>query len=202
MASTHTGLPRQEFGGMVSAVFHYERRLKDMHSWTSKDMNHSDEDIQSKKEKAKLILKHAEEFKQKHHDHLHKQYDSLDDHTLVAHFHDIFNVLKNWYPANHLHAQESFNQVYTIHRQKYGAHTLTIQKMNAWYRNPRYKTHKNRKGKGKNKNKDKGGRVSALEPDSTESVQEVHDDEVPTLVVHAKTDEASLQGLLRKLTKA
>jgi len=173
-----------------------------MHSWTSKDMNHSDEDIQAKKEKVKLILKRAHEFQHKHHEHLHKQYDSLDDHTLVAHFRDIFNVLKNWFPANHLHTQDSFNKEYTIHREKYGAHSSTQPKMNAWYRNPRYTEHGNKKKKRKNKNKNKRDRVPVAEPDSTESVQEVHDDEVPTLVVHKDPEEASLQGLLRKLTKA
>jgi hypothetical protein len=202
MASTHTELSRQVFGGMVSAVFHYERRLKDMHSWTSKDMHHSDADIQSKKEKAKLILKHAEEFKQKHHEHLHKQYDSLDDHTLVAHFHDIFKVLKDWHEHMPFHDQHFFRNAYDTHHNKYGAHSSTQQKMNAWYRNPRYKEHGNRKKKRKNKNKNKRDLLPVTAPDSEESVHGAHSDEVEPLVVHSRKDDASLQGLLRQLTKA
>lgn len=216
MASSHVGLSKVEFGGMVGAAFAFERHLKDMHAWSQKGLGLSEEEIKQKKEKVDAILKHADVFKEKHREHLHKQYNSLDDHTVIAHLNEIFRVLHFWDEHSDSHDQYDFTSQYNTHRHKYGAHTSTLANMNAWYRNPRYRSKKN-KNTDKNKDKHAGG---ADEPPSSKpkrtrkrkgkdgaehaarkeaGLPQVDNEAVG---VHPIPQAASLQGLLRRLTTA
>lgn len=186
MPDTHVGLTKKEFGETVNVVFSLERNVKKMHSWTKEGVDLTDEE--HKKEIYHKTRSLAHEYKKKHHVTLDGKCTSLDDSTLLKHLHDVIYLVDIWHSGGSSDDHYHFNNEYATHERKYGHATSTIHKLNTWYKNPRYKHHKNKKRKPKNKDKPGG-----LDAPSTDIGGHV------PLVVYSNPQDSRLTGLLEKL---
>jgi hypothetical protein len=186
MANKHVGLTSKEFGEMRNVVFTLERNVKNLHSWVKEGGDPTaEEHIKEISHKTHQL---AHEYLQKHVDKKHGNYTSLDDSMLVGHLHDVIHLVNTWHSVGSSHDHSPFNHAYVTHENKYGHATSTIQKFNVWYKNPRYKHHKNKKRKPKNKDKPAG--LGAPSADQGGHVAPV---------IHHSQQESRLTGLLEKL---
>lgn len=181
MPDTHVGLTKKEFGELVNVVFSLERTVHKIHSWMEKGVDSTEEKHMHEIYNKAKNLSNTYEHKYKHIGHAH----SLDDDTLLLHLKSLSKVLNTWRLHEPLSAQ---NEDYDEHTLKYNRDTSTIHKMNTWYKNPRYKHHKNKKRKPKNKDKPAGHVAPSAD----------HGGHVAP-VVHHTQQENRLTGLLEKL---
>ena len=188
MAVIHVGLSKKEFGELVNVVFRLERNVKKLHSWAKEGFDSVDKESEHMKEVSDKTQILVREYEQKHIEKNRGQYTSLDDSTLLAHLRDLIHLVHVWHSHGSSHNDSLFNQTYEKHEKKYGHATSSIHKLNTWYRNPRYKHHKNKKRKPKNKDRPAGHVAPSAD----------HGGHVPP-VFHQDQQGTRLTGLLEKL---